>query len=211
LIQLLPEYTESGNGYLMKALAFRGKKDTESELAVLEKLSALSAEALSAYNRLIELNFDRKNWDGVIVNAHRGIAINPFNERLHFCRGCAHEAKQETGPAVESFENALLLDPVNPSELRFRLARLLRTDDAAKAKRYLLDSLADSPRYQEAHGLLLDLVDGAKPDPGSPAGADTSGATPGFHGPAKKAMPEPDTSRSRRAPLPTGESSNKAP
>lgn len=178
LINLLPEYSESGNGYLIKALAFRGKKDTESERAVLEKLSVLSAEALSAYNRLIELNFDRSNWDGVIANAHRGIAINPFNERLHYCRGCAHEAKQETAPAVESFENALLLDPGNPSELRFRLARLHRSDDPVKAKRFLLDSLADSPRYQEAHALLVELVDGSKPELRNPVSPDPIGVAP---------------------------------
>ena len=63
---------------------------------------------------------------------------------------------------MKSFENALRLDPANPSELRFRLARLLKSDDEKKARRYLLDSLADSPRYREAHGLLLEIVEGPK-------------------------------------------------
>lgn len=129
---------------------------------MLEELSSRSAEAFSAYSRLIDVNFDGKNWDGVITNARRGLAINPFNQRIHYCSGCAHEAKAEPGLAVKSFENALLLDPANPSELRFRLAWLLKTEDETKARRYLLDSLADSPRYREAHGLLLEMVEGPK-------------------------------------------------
>ena len=116
------------------------------------------------------MNFDGKNWDGVIANASRGLAINPFNQRIHYCRGCAHEAKAEPELAVNSFENALRLDPVNPSELRFRLARLLKTEDEVKARRYLLDSLADSPRYREAHGLLLEMVEGPKAEPPLPPG-----------------------------------------
>ena len=165
LITLLPGYAGEGNGYTFKALAFRGKKDTTGEATVLEDLSSHSAEAFSAYTRLIDVNFDVKNWDGVIANARRGLAINPFNQRIHYCNGCAHEAKAESGLAVKSFENALRLDPVNPSELRFRLARLLKRDDETKARRYLLDSLADSPRYREAHGLLLEMVEGPKTEP----------------------------------------------
>ncbi len=162
LLALLPDYAGEGNGYTVKALAYRGKKDPAGEAAVLEELSSRSAEAFSAYTRLIDVNFEERNWDGVITNAKRGLAINPFNQRIHYCSGCAHEAKAEAGLAVKSFENALLLDPVNPSELRFRLARLLKTEDEKKARRYVLDSLADSPRYREAHGLLLEMVEGAK-------------------------------------------------
>ena len=162
LIALLPDYTGERNGYTLKALALRGKKDTAGEAAVLETLASLSAEALGAYTRLIEVNFDGGDWDGVLANAQRGLAINPFNQRIHYCNGCAHEARAEPALAVKSFENALRLDPANPSELRFRLARLLKSDDEKKARRYLLDSLADSPRYREAHGLLLEIVEGPK-------------------------------------------------
>ena len=93
LIALLPDYTGERNGYTLKALALRGKKDTAGEAAVLETLASLSAEALGAYTRLIEVNFDGGDWDGVLANAQRGLAINPFNQRIHYCNGCAHEAR----------------------------------------------------------------------------------------------------------------------
>ena len=59
---------------------------------------------------------------------------------------------------MNAFEKSLALDPSNPSEVRFRLARLLAGTDKEKAKRYVLDSLADSLRYQEAYDLLSDLT-----------------------------------------------------
>lgn len=157
LIELLPEYTGMANGYAMQARALRESEDFEGEIATLEELASLSAEALSTYNRLLEVDFKNERWSDVIANAARAKAINPFSERLHYCRGCAHAALSETSEAVGSFEKALLLDPANPSEVRFRLATLLQEDDEPAAKRYILDALADSLRYQEAHELLLNL------------------------------------------------------
>lgn len=169
LIALLPDYTGGENGYSLKALACRGKGDLAAEAEALEQLASRSAEALVAYTRLVEMNFEEENWDGVVTNARRGFAINPFQQRVHYCQGCAHEAREESTLAVESFENALRLKPANPSEVRFRLARLLKSDDADQARRYVLDSLADSPRYLEAHGLLLEIVEGPKDVPAEEA------------------------------------------
>jgi tetratricopeptide (TPR) repeat protein len=157
LIALLPEYTGANNGYTLKAAALREKGDADSEAAVLAELADLSAEAAAAYKRLIEVDFELQDWKGVVANGDRSLAINPFSERVHFCRGCAFEELEEGDAAVASFEKALLLDPVNPSVLKFRLARLLRDGEGERAKRLLLDALAESPRYREAHALLLDF------------------------------------------------------
>lgn len=154
LIALLPDFVGERNGYTYKALALRGKKDEAGEAQVLETMAAKSAEAFQTYQRLIEVNFEKGQWDAVLANADRGFAINPFTERIHYCRGCAHEARAEVAPAVAAFEKTLLLDPANPSEVRFRMARLLRTGESEKGKRHLLDALADSPRYLAAHELL---------------------------------------------------------
>ena len=158
LIGLLPDFVGFGNGYAMKARALRESGDLEGEAETLTRLAAQSDEALAAYNRLLEVEFEAESWSEVIANASKAKAINPFNQRLHYCRGCAHAARSETGAAVGSFEKALLLNPANPSEIRFRLAGLLKDEDKLTAKRHLLDALADSLRYQEAHELLLDFV-----------------------------------------------------
>lgn len=164
LIGLLPDFVGFGNGYAMKARALRESGDLEGEAETLERLAAQSDEALAAYNRLLEVEFEAEGWSDVIANASRAKAINPFNQRLHYCRGCAHAALSETGAAVTSFEKALLLNPANPSEIRFRMAGLLKDEDRPVAKRHLLDALADSPRYQEAHSLLLEIAGSVAPD-----------------------------------------------
>lgn len=157
LIQLYPDYAGPESGYELKARAYRGLEKPEKEAAALEKLAKKSAEAYPAYARLLELNFDSKDWPAVKENADRAQAINPFHKPLHYCRGCAHQALGEDSQAISAFEKTLSLGPANPSEVRYRLATLLKSKQPKNAKRHLLDALADSPRYREAHALLLEF------------------------------------------------------
>ncbi|HUV65948.1 MAG TPA: hypothetical protein VMW24_18785, partial [Sedimentisphaerales bacterium] len=52
----------------------------------------------------------------------------------------------------------LLLDPADPADIHYRLARLLEHKDPAEAKRHVLLALAEAPRFREAHRLLLKIV-----------------------------------------------------
>ena len=122
-----------------------------------EILSEKSAEAYTAYQTLLDLDLNSKNWARLLENADRAMAINPFLKNIHYCRGCACEEMNQPEAAITSFEKLLNLKPVNPSGIRFRLARLHQPKDTGKAKRYVLDALADSPRYREAYRLLLSL------------------------------------------------------
>lgn len=157
LIAMLPDYTGDGNGYTLRAAALRGKGDREGEAKALESLAAYSTEALSAYQGLIDLYREQENWEGVLTNADRALAIQPFDEGLHYARGLAYEAKGEDDSAVKAYEIALQMGPQNLPEIRFRLARLLREKDPTRAKRYLLDCLADAPKYRDAYALLLEF------------------------------------------------------
>lgn len=167
-IELYPENTEGGGGYLLKARAWRALGDSEREAEALRQLADLSSESYTAYTRLLDLELENNQWDHLLDTARQTKAINPFLKHAHYCRGCAHEAKADREAAVKSFEKLLALKPVNPSEVRFRLARLLRSEDEVKAKRYLLDSLAEAPRYREAHGLLLGFHEPEVAEPPAP-------------------------------------------
>ena len=124
---------------------------------MLEEIASISAEAFNSFNRLIDVGFETENWDSIVANAGRSTAINPFVERTHYCSGCAYAALDNREAAVSSFEKSLRLSPTNPSEVNYRLARVLQPDDAERSKRHTLDALADSPRYREAYTLLLEL------------------------------------------------------
>jgi hypothetical protein len=53
----------------------------------------------------------------------------------------------------------LVLDPLDLAETHFRLARLLHEDGKTEeARRHVLQSLEQAPRYLEAHRLLLEIV-----------------------------------------------------
>ncbi len=165
LIKLYPDYVETGSGYELQAQAYRGVGKPEKEAEVLERLAAKSSEAYQAYSRLLAVNFEKEKWPEVTKNADRVMAINPFQKEIHYCSGCAHQAMKDSSAAITSFEKSLNLNPTNPSEVRFRLAKLLRPRDQLRSKRYLLDSLADSPRFREAHAFLLKVEEPDKPSP----------------------------------------------
>ncbi|NNE93447.1 MAG: hypothetical protein HKN23_17515 [Verrucomicrobiales bacterium] len=206
LIKLFPDYVDGGNGYFFKAAAYRALEQPEQEADVLRQLAEKSSEAHTAYTRLMDLDLAGENWKELLANANRAAALNPFMKQIHYCRGCALEATGQVGEAVTSFEKLLRLRPTNPSEVRFRLAKLLKPEDESRSRRYLLDALSESPRYREAHDLLLEFEPAPEPEgkdgkgilkkvmgqeknpPASPAAEDPFGApAPGAIPPAGKA------------------------
>jgi len=163
LIKLYPENTENGGGYLLKARAYHALGDAKKEAETLRELASRNSEAFTANTKLLDLEFEAERWKELLETTDRVTALNPFLRQAHYCRGCAHESKQQAGEAITSFEKLLLLKPANPSEVRFRLARLLKPEDKERSKRYLLDSLAESPRFREAHQLLLAFQEKTEP------------------------------------------------
>jgi hypothetical protein len=57
----------------------------------------------------------------------------------------------------------LLLDPPDPADVHFRLARLLEQTGDPGAKREVLEALEEAPRFLEAHRLLLRLARNEQP------------------------------------------------
>ncbi|MEM8955381.1 MAG: tetratricopeptide repeat protein [Verrucomicrobiota bacterium] len=157
LRDLYPGDTGGDSAYFYLAKAYREMGAADEERAVLEAVSALSAEATPAYLRLMEKGLMAEDWDLAETNARRQLAVNPFLNRTHFCLACAHEAKGETEGAIAAFEKALKLGPASPGEVNYRLAKLHRAEDLDLAKRYVLDGLAEAPRHREALAFLMEL------------------------------------------------------
>jgi uncharacterized protein HemY len=56
----------------------------------------------------------------------------------------------------------LLLDPPDPADLHYRLAKLLRQKgDNTAAKRHVLQAIEEAPRFPEALKLLLEINQGS--------------------------------------------------
>jgi tetratricopeptide (TPR) repeat protein len=164
LLELFPSYTGPDNAYAMLAAAHRGLGETNLEATVLTRLAALDADAIDAYSRLMDLDAAGQQWTNVVVNAERYVAVNPLTPAPYRLLAQAHENLAQPAPAIEAWRQVLLLDPPDPAEVHFRLARLLAQTGDPGARRHVLQALEEAPRFRAAHRLLLDL-EPTKPAP----------------------------------------------
>ena len=76
----------------------------------------------------------------------------------------AREANAKPDEAIDAYRVMLRLDPPDPAETHFRLARLLHEKKDPATRRHILQALEEAPRYRDAHKLLLAIVGGDKPE-----------------------------------------------
>ncbi len=160
LIRLYPENTSADNAYRLLAEVHRELGEAEAERSVLETLAAIDGDAPDVYMRLMDLCEEAEDWEGVARNAERTLAVNPLIRAPH--RRLAEAAERLDTPerAIQSYRALIRLDPIDPAETHFRLARLLKEQgDLTGARRQVLMALEEAPRFRAAHRLLLDLVE----------------------------------------------------
>ena len=122
-----------------------------------------------ALDRLIELDLEMKNWEGVEEDARKLLSVNPLLRSPHRALGIAAQEQGHKPAAIRAFESLLNLDPVNPADTHFRLAQLYRESDAGKARHHVLNAIEEAPRFREAHRLLLELPAAADSATDAPA------------------------------------------
>ena len=158
VISLYPEYTDSDNGYLLLAQIYRNLDETEQERDVLSRLASKSAESAYAYGRLMEIAMEKQDWRQVVDNGEKYMAVFPMLSNLQWDLGRAYQELGRNKQAIKSYKRLLLLDPIDPADVYYRIGSLLENENPAEAKRYVLEALAEAPRFREAHKLLLKLV-----------------------------------------------------
>ncbi len=159
LVELHAESTGPARWYSLLAAVHRRLGETAEERAVLEVLASRESDAVDAYLRLMEIAAAEEDRDAVIANAERLLAVNPLIAAPHRELARAAEAAGDPERAIEAYRAQLLLDPVDPAGLNYRLASLYeRTDDVWSARLHVLKALEEAPRYREAHRLLLALA-----------------------------------------------------
>lgn len=158
LVELYPDPSGPHNAYALLAIVHRNLNQTAAERAALEKWAGLEADALDAYLRLMELAEAAGDWPALGKNAERTLAVNPLIPQPHRALATAAEKLGDAPRAITSYRKLLLLDPADPAEIHFRLARLLRPESEPAAKRHVLQALEEAPRFRAAHQLLLELA-----------------------------------------------------
>ncbi|MEW6304566.1 MAG: tetratricopeptide repeat protein [Verrucomicrobiota bacterium] len=170
-LQILTEHYPNQSGgdsaWALLAMVHRALAETDKEREALSKRAAVDSEALDAYLRLMELESGRNNWNAVFENAERYIAVNPLIAPPYAHLARASEAIAKRAEAVAAYRLLLRLDPADPADVHYRLARLLKESGDPEARRHILQALEEAPRFRDAHRLLLELTKGApthKPD-----------------------------------------------
>jgi tetratricopeptide (TPR) repeat protein len=162
LIKLYPQYSGEDNAYLLLAEAHRQLGETQQEQDILSKLAMISSDAAYAYSRLLEIATEKEDWQQVVKNGEKSMAVYPMLAQLHWQLGRANEELGRDEQAIESYKRLLLLDPADPAEVNYRLGRLLLAKDPAAATKHVLMALAEAPRFREGHRLLLKIINEAR-------------------------------------------------
>lgn len=151
----------AANPLWLLAVTERHLQDTNAELAALEKLARQESDFQDLEMRLIELYETQPDWPKVVSHAERLLAINPLIMLPHRALAAAGTAIGNQPQAIAACRKELLLDPPDPVDLHFQLARLLhaRGDSQAEAERQVLQALEDAPRFRNAQHLLLEIKD----------------------------------------------------
>ncbi len=158
LIDLFPDYAEENNGYLLLARAHRGNGKAKAEATALRELASRKVDVAPVFQRLLEIDLESENWEPLLENAERQLAINPFIKTAHHCRACAAQALGKEPVAINSYQKLLKLSPPSPADVNYQLAKLFSTTKPEVAKRHVLDALVEAPRFRAAHELLLELA-----------------------------------------------------
>ncbi len=172
LIEYFPNQFGPESAYNLLAFAHRKLDETGLEKKALEEVASRDADAISAFLRLMELDAALEQWPAVWTNAQRFVAVNPLVPQPYRYLGRAGEELGESREAARAYRVLLLLDPPDPADAHFRLARLLRDENDPEAKRHVLQALEEAPRFRDAHRLLLEMNRGknepAPPEPEQP-------------------------------------------
>ena len=158
LIELYPEQTGLDSAYVILAAIHRELDEPADERRVLEQYVERTDDAKSALLRLIELQTRADDWRSASTSVRRLLEVNPLLPQAQKARATTSEHLGEIDDAIEGLQAWLLMDPDDPAEAHFRLAKLLYTKGDLRAKPHVLAALEAAPRYREAQKLLLKIV-----------------------------------------------------
>lgn len=157
LLEMYPEQTGSESLYAPLAAAYRNLGQTNQERRILEQWTRFDGEALDAFARLMELAEKGEQWPVVQKYSQRFLAVNPLVSQPHRFFARASEKLGKETEAIQSYRSVLLLDPVDPSEVHYSLAKLLHRRGDPAAKREILSALENAPRFRDGYDLLLEI------------------------------------------------------
>lgn len=157
LLALYPDFTGPQSAYRLLATVHHEMGETNAEREVLAHLAEKDDAAVDAYRRVMELAAAAEDWPAVALNAQRYLAVDPLVPLPYRFLAQAAEKIGQMPTAIEAYRSLLELDPPDPVEVHYQLARLLHRAGDPQARRHVLQALEEAPRYRAALRLLLEI------------------------------------------------------
>ena len=157
LLDRYPSQTGAGSAWVLLAAVHRELNETEAERAALTRYTALDDAAPEASLRLAALAADAGDWSMVERQARRSLAVNPLIAAPWRTLAAAAGKTGQTSLAIGAWRTLLQLDPPNPADLHYQIARLLHHSGAPEARREVLLALEETPRHRAALKLLQEM------------------------------------------------------
>ncbi len=149
----------SKQAYPMLAACYRQLNQPEEELEILEAMVTNEANSVELFTRLLEISSASNDWEKTKIYSRRLLGVNPLITAPHRYLSIAAEKTKDDEAAIEALSVLANLDPLDAADIHFRLASALhRTKQLGEAKRQVILSLEQAPRYRDAHALLLKIV-----------------------------------------------------
>jgi len=156
-----PQFTDPGNPYELLSEIYLARKREDEALAQFKAWAANDSNNTAPLLGAAEIYRKRKDWQAAEKMLELAVYVNPFEPVIHTKLG---EAAGEAGnwpAAVRAFRTLVGLNPADPAEAHYNLARaLIGTGNRAEAKREVLRALEIAPTYEKAQELLLKLSGG---------------------------------------------------
>jgi tetratricopeptide (TPR) repeat protein len=148
---LLPDDSRPNGLWGLKAQAYRGLKDIQRERDALIELTHRNADAVDAFQRLVEIDTSQSRWTDVVQWCEEILAVDPFFASIQRTRGEAAMRADLPQVAVDSWKAILQLDPIDPAEAHLNYAKACAaSNQIALAERHALMAIEETPRYQAA-------------------------------------------------------------
>ncbi len=158
LVELYPTDAEPDGGLALVASIARELQKTELETRSLQQLVALSGDNVEALKRLSELSLAAERWGDLRLYSQQLLAVQPLVATGHENLVLANRRLGRTHDSVEPLRALMELEPIDVAQLQYQLAEALQdAGDLKAAKREVLKALELSPRYRDAHSLLLSI------------------------------------------------------
>ncbi len=137
---------------------YRAQGDIDREREVLAEYAERDGSALAVFRRLAEIDTEREDWEAVLEDSRRALAVNPLDAATHRAAARSAERLAHWNESAISYAALVELDPTDPAEWHYRLARCYwEQGEVEPARRQVLKSLEIAPRFREAQRLLLSI------------------------------------------------------